>query len=237
MQFVEEPRLTPELIRARHDAVADRLRATAMTAGRDPDGFRIIAVTKGFGLPVLQAAWDAGLRAFGENRVQEAIPKAEARPDAEWHLVGHLQANKARPAVRAFAWLQSVDSLELLHRLDRIAAEEGRSPIGLLQLNLSGDPSRAGFEPEAVSGVAGALGELRAIRIRGLMTIAPAGLATADARRVFANLRQHRDALQEAAGYPLSELSMGMTADSEAAVAEGATLVRIGTAIFGPRPA
>lgn len=237
MQLVEEPLLTPELIRARHDAVADRLRATATTAGCDPDGFRIVAVTKGFGLPVLRAAWDAGLRAFGENRVQEALPKVEALPDAEWHLVGHLQANKARPAVRAFAFLHSVDSLELLHRLDRIAAEEGRSPVGLLQVNLSGDPARAGFAPDAISDVAGALGGLRAIRVRGLMAIAPVGLATADARRVFADLRRHRDALQEAAGYSLPELSMGMTVDAEAAVAEGATLVRIGTAIFGPRRA
>ena len=237
MQLVEEPLLTPELIRVRHDAVADRLRATAAAAGRDPDGFRIVAVTKGFDLSVLRAAWEAGLRAFGENRVQEALPKTEALPDAEWHLVGHLQANKARPAVRAFAVLHSIDSLDLLHRLDRIAAEEGRSPIGLLQVNLSGDPARAGFEPDTVAEVAGELGGLVAIRVRGLMGIAPVGLPTADARRVFAALRRLRDVLQEKAGHPLAELSMGMTADADAAVAEGATLVRIGTAIFGPRPA
>ncbi|MDH4334708.1 MAG: YggS family pyridoxal phosphate-dependent enzyme [Chloroflexota bacterium] len=236
MQLVEEPLLTPELIRARHDAVADRLRAAATAAGHDPDGFRIIAVTKGFGLPVLRAAWEAGLRAFGENRVQEALPKAEALPDAEWHLVGHLQANKARPAVRAFAVLHSIDSADLLQRLERIAAEEGRSPVGLLQVNLSGDPTRAGFEPDSVADAAGDLGGLVAVRVRGLMGIAPAGLSTVDARRVFAGLRRLRDVLQEKARHPLPELSMGMTADAEAAVAEGATLVRIGTAIFGPRP-
>lgn len=237
MQLVEEPLLTPELIRVRHDAVADRLRATAAAVGRDPDGFRIVAVTKGFGLPVLRAAREAGLRAFGENRVQEALPKTEVFPDAEWHLVGHLQANKVRPAVRAFAVLHSIDSLDLLHRLDRIAAEEGRSPIGLLQVNLSGDPARAGFEPDTILEAAGELGGLVAIRVRGLMGIAPVGLPTADARRVFAALRHLRDVLQEKAGHPLAELSMGMTADADAAVAEGATLVRIGTAIFGPRPA
>lgn len=237
MQLVEEPPLTPELIRARHDAVADRLRLAATAAGRDPDDFRIIAVTKGFDLSVLRAAWEAGLRAFGENRVQEALPKVDALPDAEWHLVGHLQANKARPAVRAFAALHSIDSLDLLHRVDRIAAEEGRSPIGLLQVNLSGDPARAGFEPDTVPALAGALRGLIAVRVRGLMGIAPIGLSTADARRVFAALRRLRDVLQEGARIPLPELSMGMTADAEAAVAEGATLVRIGTAIFGPRPA
>lgn len=237
MQLVEETSLTPELIRARHDALTQQLRAAATSAGRDPDGFRIVAVTKGFGLPVVRAAWDAGLRTFGESRVQEALPKAEAIPHAEWHLVGHLQANKARPAARAFAFVHSIDSLELLRRLDRIAEEEGRSPVSLLQVNLSGDPARAGFEPDTVPEIAGALGGLHAVRVRGLMAIAPIGLTTEDARSVFAKLRRLRDELQEAAQEPFPELSMGMTADAEAAVAEGATLIRIGTAIFGPQPA
>lgn len=237
MQLVDEPSLTPELIRTRHDAVAERLQAAAAAAGRDPGGFRIVAVTKGFDLSVVRAAWEAGLRAFGENRVQEAVPKVAALPGAEWHLVGHLQANKARPAVRSFAVMHSVDSVELLRRLDRIASEEGRSPVALLQVNLSGDPDRVGFAPEALAGATGALGELVAVQVEGLMTIAPVGLPPAEARAVFAALRQLRDALQHALERPLPELSMGMTADAEAAVAEGATLVRIGTAIFGPRPA
>jgi pyridoxal phosphate enzyme (YggS family) len=234
---IDEPAPTPELIRERHAAVRERLSAAALAAGRDPDGFRIVAVTKGFGVEVIAAAWQAGLRAFGENRVQEVLPKVAARPDAEWHLVGHLQANKARPAVRAFAVIHSVDSVELLRRVDRIAAEEGRAPAVLLQVNLGPDRGRAGFAPATLTAAAGALREMSAVRVAGLMAMAPAGVPAAEARAVFAACRRLRDELREVSGLPLPELSMGMTADAEAAVAEGATLVRIGTAIFGPRPA
>ena len=195
-----------------------------------------------FGSDVIRAASGAGLARFGENRVQEAIPKMSAAPDAEWHLVGRLQANKARPAVRAFAAIHSVDSLELLGRLDRIAAEESRMPVALLQVNVTGEASKAGFALdwfEQASRRAGPLSAgiagLTAVRLAGLMTIGPAGTTPEESRRAFARLRGLRDALQELTGAPLAELSMGMTADADAAVTEGATLVRIGTAIFGPR--
>jgi pyridoxal phosphate enzyme (YggS family) len=240
---IDEPPLTAELIRFRHGAVMARLRAAAEASGRDPEAVRVVAVTKGFGSAVVREASAAGLRRFGENRVQEAIPKMTAAPDAEWHLVGRLQANKARPAVTGFASIHSVDSLELLARLDRIATEEGRAPRVLLQVNVTGEASKAGFALDWFTGAVGRPGPLSAtiaalagVRLAGLMTIGPAGAPPSASRRAFATLRRLRDELQQLSGAALPELSMGMTADAEAAVAEGATLVRIGTAIFGPRP-
>jgi pyridoxal phosphate enzyme (YggS family) len=202
-----------------------------------------VAVTKGFGVAAVRAARQAGLGRFGENRVQEAIPKLEAAPDAEWHLVGRLQSNKARPAARGFAAIHSIDSLDLLRRLDRIAAEESLAPILLLQVNVTGEPSKGGFELTWFEDELQHRGELRtalmgmvAARVAGLMTIGPTGADASDARAAFARLRRLRDGLEQGIGNRLPELSMGMTADAEAAVAEGATLVRVGTAIFGPRP-
>jgi pyridoxal phosphate enzyme (YggS family) len=241
---IDEPPLTAELIRTRHAALLARLRAVADAGGLDPDAVRVVAVTKGFGVAVIREAAAAGLSRFGENRVQEAIPKMLAAPAAEWHLVGRLQANKARPAVRGFAVIHSVDSLDLLARLDRIAAEESRTPAVLLQVNVTGEASKAGFAldwfRDAVrrpGPLSAAITSLTSVRMAGLMTIGPAGVASGESRRAFAVLSHLRDALQQLAGRPLPELSMGMTADAEAAVAEGATLVRVGTAIFGPRPA
>ena len=239
---IDEPPLTAELIRSRHDALLQRLRTAAEAAGRDPAAVRVVAVTKGFGMAVIREARAAGLSRFGENRVQEALPKMAAAPEAEWHLVGHLQANKARQAVRGFAAIHSVDSIELLGRLDRIAVEESRAPVVFLQVNVTGEATKAGFAldwfAEAVrrpSALSAAIAGLAAARLSGLMTIGPAGATSDESRRVFATLRHMRDELEQLTGYQLPELSMGMTADADAAVAEGATLVRIGTAIFGPR--
>lgn len=241
---IDEPLLDPELIRSRYAALTIRLRAAAEAAGRDPDAFVVVAVTKSSPIEVVQAAREAGLTRFGENRVQEAIPKLAAVPEAEWHLVGRLQANKARAAARAFAMIHSIDSLELVQRLDRIAAEEALRPALLLQVNVSGEASKGGFplawfedQARGPGELHAALRELAAAQIVGLMTIAPSGVPDEDARSVFARLRELRDALQEVAGRPFPELSMGMSADAAAAVAEGATLVRVGTAIFGPRNA
>jgi pyridoxal phosphate enzyme (YggS family) len=241
---IDEPPLSSELIAERHRALVGRLRRAAEAAGRDPDRFRVVAVTKGFELPVVRAASAAGLTRFGENRVQEALPKVAALPDAEWHLVGRLQANKARPAARAFAVIHSVDTIDLLQRLERIAAEEGAAPSVLLQVNVSGEAGKAGFEmgwaleqARRGSPLSTTLGRLATVRVAGLMTIAPAGASIEAARAVFAALRRLRDTLEQLVGCGLPELSMGMTSDAEAAVAEGATLVRVGTAIFGQRPA
>jgi len=240
---VDEPSLTRELIRERHARLRERLRQAAERADRDPDGFRIVAVTKGFGIEVVRMAVEAGLHVIGENRVQEALPKVSAVPAAEWHLIGHLQSNKVRPAIGAFSWVHSVDDLSLLRRLEAIAHDTGRRPELLLQVNLSNEPTRSGFDADSFAAEAAAHGELvgtiqtlRRARVRGLMTMARAGANEDEARVAFRRLRELRDDLETSLDGGLPELSMGMSADAEAAVAEGATLVRIGTALFGPRP-
>jgi pyridoxal phosphate enzyme (YggS family) len=242
MQLFTEPPPGPEQIRSRYDRLLERLSAAAVAAGRDPDGFRIVAVTKGFGVDVVRAALAAGLTMLGENRVQEAALKVEAAPAAEWHMVGQLQANKVRPALRLFSTIHSVDSVALLERIDRIAHDDGHAPRMLLQVDMSGRPGRGGFAADEFASLVAhrngslitALASLVAARPIGLMTVAP--IDPGHERQHFARLRELRDGLQASSGLALPELSMGMTADAEAAVQEGATLVRIGTALFGPRP-
>jgi PLP dependent protein len=215
-------------------ALEARLHRVADAADRDPAGYRIVAVTKTFGVDTCRAAVAAGLTRLGENRVQEAEPKISSLPEPEWHLVGRLQSNKARRAVQLFDVIHSVDSVELLERLERVAAEEARKPLLLLQVNVSGEATKTGFAPAELRALR--LPELRACRVTGLMTMLPYETESDAARRMFAQLRELRDELQDRTGMPLSELSMGMSNDAEAAVAEGATLLRIGTALFGPRP-
>jgi pyridoxal phosphate enzyme (YggS family) len=202
----------------------------------------VVAVTKGFGVPVVQAALAAGLATFGENRVQEAATKVEAVPDADWHLVGHLQSNKARAALRLFGTIHAVDSLELLDRIERIAHDDGRRPRVLLQVNAGGEPGRAGFAldwfSEQVDMPTGplvqSLAGLRHAEPMGLMVMA--SLDAGPATEQFATLRQLAERLRQASSLALPEISMGMTADAEDAVRQGSTLLRLGTAIFGPRP-
>jgi pyridoxal phosphate enzyme (YggS family) len=203
----------------------------AAANGHDPERLQIVGITKTHPIEVARMALAAGITRLGESRVQEAEPKVAAVPDAEWHFVGRLQSNKVRRAVRAFEAIHSIDSLELLARVDRIAAEEERVPRVLLEVNVSGEASKAGLAPEALR----ALRVPDAVPLVGLMTIAPMGVDQAAARAVFRRLRELRDELQHRLGIALPELSMGMSADAEAAAAEGATLVRIGTALFGPR--
>lgn len=224
-------------IRERRDRLLSRLRASAEAGGHDPARLRIVAITKTWPVEVARAAFEAGLTLLGESRVQEAEPKVAAIPEAEWHLVGRLQSNKVRRAVRAFAVIHSVDSLELLRRVDATAAEEGVGPRLLLQVNLAGTVTTAGLSPQAAAAgeVTDAIREARAARVIGLMTIARLGATSEEARATFAGLRALRDQMQERSGMELPELSMGMSADAEAAAAEGATLVRIGTALFGHR--
>jgi pyridoxal phosphate enzyme (YggS family) len=228
---VSEPPTVEEIV-ARRERVTARLRAAAERSGRDPDGYRIVADTKGVGTEVARAALGAGLTRLGENRVQEALPKIEALPGAEWHLVGRLQRNKVRKAVGAFAVIHSVDSVELLRRLDAEATGGGLAPRLLLQVNVTGEATKAGFAPEQLDEAVPALSD----RVIGLMTMARLEADEDEQRRTFAALRMLRERLQELSGISLPELSMGMSGDAEAAVAEGATLVRIGTALFGPRP-
>jgi pyridoxal phosphate enzyme (YggS family) len=233
---IDEPEITPSLIADRHARLVDRLREAARDAGRDPDAFSLVAVTKGFGIPVVRAAVAAGLTAFGENRVQEAGPKVDALPELDWHFIGRLQSNKVRRALALFGTVHSVDSFDLLARLDRIAHDDGRHPRLLLQVNLTGEERKAGFAPSALEDGSAAIAATSQARVVGLMTIGRFGESRDQARATFASLRMLRDRLRTATGLGLPELSMGMTADAAEAVAEGATLVRVGTALFGPRP-
>ena len=221
-----------EKLRRRHDLLITRLRLVAEANGHDPMALRIVGVTKTHPIDVARAALAAGIGRLGESRVQEAEPKIRAIPSAEWHFVGRLQSNKVRRAIRAFEVLHSVDSAALLAQLLRVSAEEGRNPRLLIQVNMTGEAAKGGMTPEALLAMAG---ELRGRSVIGLMTIARMGAPGEEARATFRRLRELRDRVREASGEPLEELSMGMSDDAEAAAAEGATLVRIGTALFGPR--
>ncbi|HXE80508.1 MAG TPA: YggS family pyridoxal phosphate-dependent enzyme [Vicinamibacterales bacterium] len=218
-------------------AVRGRLEAAARAAGRSPDSIRLIAVSKTFAPESLREAVAAGQREFGENRVQEALQKMDALADLEirWHLVGHLQSNKARRAAASFQCIHSIDSLDLLQRVDKAAAEAGTCPEVLVQVDLAGEATKFGVPEEGVKPLFQA--ELKAVRLVGLMVLPPWTENPDDARPWFARLRQLRDRL-EREGIPrerLRELSMGMSHDFEAAILEGSTMVRIGTAIFGAR--
>lgn len=224
-------RMVDEQLQRRHERLLARLRDVADANGHDPARLRIVGVTKTHPVEVAAAARSAGITMLGESRVQEAEPKIAAVQDAEWHLIGRLQANKVRRAVRAFAVIHSVDSAELLERIRRIAAEEGRHPRLLLEVNVSGEAAKAGLTPGALRTVTVPDGT----NVVGLMTIAPMGAQEDVVRRHFRTVRDLRDDLSQRLGRELPELSMGMSADAESAAAEGATLIRIGTALFGPR--
>ena len=231
MEIIATEPLSAEQIRERHERILHRLREVAEANGHDPQRLRIVAVTKAWPLEVSRAAVEAGLTRLGESRLQEAEPKVGALPEAEWHFIGRLQSNKARRAVRAFPVIHSVDSIELMERLDQIVADEGRHTNLMLQVNVSGEDAKAGLVPSALAMVT----PPAAARLIGLMTIAPMRASPEEARAVFGRLRDLRDEFQERIGLELPELSMGMSLDAEAAAAEGATLVRIGTALFGSR--
>lgn len=216
--------------------VRARIAEAATTAGRSPETVNLVAVTKTVGPPEVRAAYDADQRGFGENRAQELTRKAPALPgDIKWHFIGRLQRNKVRAAVRAAAWIHSVDSVSLLQRIDRIAGEEERRPVVLFEVNVSGEASKNGVPAAEAPRLIEAARACSNVECRGLMTIAPFGASEAELHRVFGDLRELRDRLSREFGLPLPELSMGMSGDFAVAIAEGATLVRIGTAIFGPR--
>jgi hypothetical protein len=239
--MIDDPILAAD-IGARWVAVRRRIEEAATAAGRDPSAVRVVAVTKGFGADVVRAATTAGMSRFGENRVQEGETKISEAPDAEWHLIGHLQGNKVRRAVAAFPWIHGVDSVELLARIDAVAAELGRRPQVLLQVNVAEAVTQHGFAAATLAEVSGrealvaGLGTASAVDVVGVMAIGPLTDDRAIARSAFATVRRLRDALEDASGRLLPELSMGMSADLEAAVEEGATLVRVGSGLFGERP-
>jgi pyridoxal phosphate enzyme (YggS family) len=219
--------------------VRARISAAARSAGRDPASVRLVAVSKTFPLNLIRDAYAAGQRDFGENRVQEALQKIAAATDLEirWHLLGHLQINKARKAGPAFATIHGVDSVELLQKLDAAAGESGRATELLIQVDLAGEATKFGVPPDEVPRLFEAAGACRAARVAGLMTLPPYPETPEDARPYFRRLRELRDQWLTS-GVPapmLRELSMGMSGDFEVAVQEGATMVRVGTAIFGSR--
>lgn len=218
------------------EAVRARIAQACARAGRAPETVRLLAVSKTYGPEAVRAAADAGQRQFGENRVQEAAAKMPECPGRlEWHLIGHLQSNKAAQAARLFDWVHSVDSAKVLEALDRHAVEAGRTLRALVQVNVSGERSKSGLAPEAVPEVLALGNRLRNVQIVGLMTIPPLAEEPEKARPFFRKLRELRDAWAAATGLDLSELSMGMTHDLEIAIEEGATFVRVGTGIFGAR--
>jgi pyridoxal phosphate enzyme (YggS family) len=221
--------------------VRQRIAAAAARARRDPALVRLIGVSKTIAADRVRQAAAAGLHDFGENRVQEGLDKitALADLDVEWHLIGHLQSNKAKKAAGAFAWIQSVDSTDLLARLDRAASELGTRPKVLVQVDLAHEATKHGADAASVRALVAAALSARAVDLRGLMIVPPMPDDASASRPWFRRLRDLRDELV-AGGVPaarLAELSMGMSQDYEVAIEEGATMVRVGTAIFGHRPA
>jgi pyridoxal phosphate enzyme (YggS family) len=208
----------------------------AQAAGRDPAAVRLVAVSKTVDLERLRAAIDAGHRLFGENYLQEAKAKIQVLGrEIGWHLVGHLQTNKAKAAVELFDLIHAVDRLKLARALDAAAARLGKVQDVLLQVNQGGEDTKSGVAPEAAADLLEEMARLPHLRVLGLMTMPP-WLADPEAvRPYFRDLRELREKLRDRSGLPLPELSMGMSGDFEVAVEEGATLVRVGTAIFGAR--
>ena len=208
-----------------------------MRAGRDPASVQLMAVTKNHPAQTVAEAVQLGLDLLGENRVQEAkakIPQCPAR--ARWHFIGHLQSNKARDAAALFEMVQGVDSLAIASELDKQAAKLGRRLGILLEVNVAGESSKFGWNPDAAVDAIPALNDLPRLDLHGLMTVAPYSTDAEKVRPVFRRLRELRDRCEDTLGAPLPVLSMGMSGDLEVAIEEGSTLVRVGTALFGPRP-
>jgi pyridoxal phosphate enzyme (YggS family) len=216
--------------------IKERIAAAAERTERAADDVKLIAVSKTFPPEVNRQAYSAGQRAFGENKVQDLAMKNAVLPqDIEWHMIGHLQSNKAKVAVENADYIHAVDTVKLLRRIDRIAGELGRSPKVLLEINVSGEESKFGADSKLAEELAEAALECVNINVCGLMTMAPFGASERELRSVFSSLRKLRDSLQGKYDLKLPELSMGMSGDFEIAIEEGATMVRVGTSIFGRR--
>jgi hypothetical protein len=225
-----------EQIAASLEQVLSRIAAAAEKAGRRADEVQLIAVSKKQDAEKVRAAFDGGQAIFGESRVQEARAKIPLLPSAlRWHFIGHLQKNKVRHALPLFELFHSIDTLALAQDVERIAAEEGVRPRVLLEVNVAGEGSKIGFAPGKLREQMEELLSLGRLNIEGLMTIPPLAPEAEDSRRYFVALRELRDALEDNFDVKLPELSMGMSNDYEVAIEEGATFVRVGTAIFGSR--
>jgi pyridoxal phosphate enzyme (YggS family) len=203
-----------------------RVSARIAAAGRNPDEVAIVAVTKGFGVEACREAMAAGMRLLGENRVQEALPKMDAVPGAQWHLIGHLQTNKVKQAVGRFALIQSVDSM---HLAEAIARHDPKQAV-LVEVNIAREPQKSGAAPEQALGLISQVSSL--LDLQGLMGMGP---TEGDPTPAFNELRALHDEAEQRVGRGLPILSMGMSGDFEAALAAGSTLLRLGQALFGPR--
>ena len=222
--------------------VREQIAGAARRAGRQPEEITLMAVSKTFSSEHVREAYAAGLRLFGESRVQEFIGKAEALRDLrdiEWHMIGHLQANKAAKAGELFACVESVDSLRLARRLDAAAAQAGRQLSALIEINIGGEQAKSGVSPESseLEEILQAAPELKCLQIHGLMSVPPFAEDPEEARPYFRRLRelQKRIAARNPSRVHVGVLSMGMSHDFEVAIEEGSTCVRVGTAIFGER--
>ena len=217
-------------------AVRQRIEDTCARAGRQPDSVTLVAVTKGQPPEVVCAGAAAGLTLFGENKVQEAKAKIPLCPGRlRWHMVGHLQTNKCRDAVSLFEMVQSVDSLHLAEELNKRADQAARTIPVLLEVNAVGEASKFGCRPDQLLADLDSINALPRLEIQGLMTVPPWTPDPEAVRPVFRQLRELKQRREQMLGAPLPHLSMGMTGDFEVAIEEGATMVRIGTALFGPR--
>ena len=214
-----------------------RIRCACERAGRAPDEITLLAVTKGQPPEVVKAAADLGLSFFGENKIQEARAKIPLCPGRlHWHFIGHLQSNKCRDAVELFEMIQSVDNLSLAREIAKRAEQSAKTMPVMLEVNVAGEASKFGYPPGQLLAELKAISALSRLEIQGLMTVPPWSPEAEKVRPYFRRLRELRAECEQILGVPLRHLSMGMSGDFEVAIEEGATMVRIGTALFGPRP-
>jgi pyridoxal phosphate enzyme (YggS family) len=216
--------------------IQERAGSAARRAGREPDALEIMAVTKTFPAEVVRGALEAGQILFGENKVQEAAEKIPLLPSKlRWHLIGHLQRNKVRKALPLFEAIHGIDSLKLAKYAAGVAAELGLHPGVYLQVNIGREDRKHGFHADELKGALEELLQLERLEVLGLMSLPPVETDPGKARRWFSEVRELRDALEQQGGVPLPGLSMGMSHDYELAIEEGATVVRVGSAVFGNR--
>ncbi len=219
--------------------VKERINSIAVGSGRDPHDITLIVISKTRSADIVNMAIDCGIRHFGENKIQEAVPKIndlnKRHSDLKWHMVGHLQTNKAKIAIMNFDMIQSVDSIKLARKISSIAQQLQKNVDILIEVNISGEESKYGINPDDVEQINGEIASLPNINVRGLMTIGPLTSDVADIRNAFRRMRRIFKDMQDSEKDDFNILSMGMTDDYEIAIQEGSTMIRLGRAIFGPR--
>ena len=223
-------------LRANLESIHQRIHAACARVGRDPAAVGLVAVSKGHPPEAVRAAADAGHILFGENKVQEAKAKIPLCPGRlRWHMIGHLQSNKCRDAVHFFQMIESIDSLALAQEIAQMADKQASTVPVLLEVNVAGEASKFGYPPARLLEELAQINALNRIEIHGLMTVAPWSPDPEKVRPIFRQLHELKKQCEDLLGAPLPHLSMGMSGDFEVAIEEGATIVRIGTALFGPR--